>query len=216
MLVPHACRDKYEWCIENLGLRHDESVHIDMAALHCPTNNGHVRVNHDDGGEGSRGWNRNPTGPFIADAGGDDDNDDDDDLDASTTTPTRVITCWSHNKHLECTEPGSVLIDDRLDLREAWEAAGGVFVHHTTTENTIRRLQQLGVLVEGSSSSSSGFDDDEDVDDRSMTIAQQLSSSLSSSSSSPSDQQQEQEQEQYQHYYWDGSSYTSTRKWGWW
>lgn len=40
----------------------------------------------------------------------------------------------------------SVLIDDRLDLRENWEARGGIFVHHTNTKRTLRKLVQHGIL----------------------------------------------------------------------
>jgi hypothetical protein len=58
-----------------------------------------------------------------------------------------VITCWSERKHHEC-RPGDILIDDRLDLRRSWEAAGGVFVHHRTgdTENTLEQLRRLDIL----------------------------------------------------------------------
>ena len=45
MLVPYACHDKYEWCCEKLGMDPSSIEHIDMAALHTPINNGHVRVN---------------------------------------------------------------------------------------------------------------------------------------------------------------------------
>ena len=57
----------------------------------------------------------------------------------------KVITCWSRNKHLE-SGPGRVLIDDREDLREPWEARGGIFVLHVNTEQTLRTLRQLKIL----------------------------------------------------------------------
>ena len=40
-----------------------------------------------------------------------------------------------------------VLIDDRIDLAENWEARGGIFVHHTHTERTLRILKEHGVLA---------------------------------------------------------------------
>ena len=43
----------------------------------------------------------------------------------------------------------SILIDDRIDLKENWEAAGGIFIHHINTETTIRQLHELGVISEG-------------------------------------------------------------------
>ena len=37
--------------------------------------------------------------------------------------------------------PNCVLIDDRGDLREAWEARGGIFIHHTSALESIRQLR---------------------------------------------------------------------------
>jgi hypothetical protein len=39
-----------------------------------------------------------------------------------------------------------ILIDDRDELATDWERAGGVFVWHTSTETTLQRLRELGVL----------------------------------------------------------------------
>jgi len=76
----------------------------------------------------------------------------------------RVITCWSEQKHRE-SGPGAVLIDDRWDLKHAWEAAGGIFIHHETgnVEHTLRQLREHGVLPDqqdNESGSTSGSDDD--------------------------------------------------------
>ena len=57
----------------------------------------------------------------------------------------KVITCWSRNKHFE-SGPGRVLIDDRLDLRDNWEARGGSFIHHVNTEQTLRLLREKNIL----------------------------------------------------------------------
>lgn len=40
----------------------------------------------------------------------------------------------------------SVLIDDRESLREAWENAGGIFIHHIDTKTTIQKLKEYGIL----------------------------------------------------------------------
>ena len=42
--------------------------------------------------------------------------------------------------------PNCVLIDDRGDLREAWEARGGIFIHHTEAKESIRQLRGQAVL----------------------------------------------------------------------
>jgi hypothetical protein len=39
-----------------------------------------------------------------------------------------------------------VLIDDRESLRSDWEAAGGIFVWHTSTATTLRALREKGIL----------------------------------------------------------------------
>ena len=41
-----------------------------------------------------------------------------------------------------------MLIDDRIDLRDDWEAAGGIFIHHVTTETTLKKLRDHGILPE--------------------------------------------------------------------
>jgi hypothetical protein len=54
-----------------------------------------------------------------------------------------VITTMSRDKH-KFSGRGHVLVDDRLKLREAWEAAGGAFIHHISAERTIEQLRKLG------------------------------------------------------------------------
>lgn len=40
----------------------------------------------------------------------------------------------------------SVLIDDRESLRENWEGAGGIFVHHVNADTTLKKLKDLGIV----------------------------------------------------------------------
>jgi hypothetical protein len=51
------------------------------------------------------------------------------------------------HKHLECRKnSGDILIDDRPknhQLQQKWEAAGGIFIHHTSTKNTIQQLKRI-------------------------------------------------------------------------
>lgn len=56
-----------------------------------------------------------------------------------------IITCWSKNKHCESRE-GRVLIDDRADLGVKWTAKGGIFIHHTDTVSTLRKMVEKGIL----------------------------------------------------------------------
>mmetsp|Transcript_18378 Transcript_18378/g.42563 ORF Transcript_18378/g.42563 Transcript_18378/m.42563 type:complete len:331 (+) Transcript_18378:125-1117(+) len=58
---------------------------------------------------------------------------------------TNVITCWSNNKYHESGK-NAVLIDDRISLAADWENAGGIFIHHTSTERTLRKLRDLGII----------------------------------------------------------------------
>lgn len=80
-----------------------------------------------------------------------------------------VITCWSVNKSYE-SGPTKVLIDDRMgregtEWQEAWVAAGGIFIHHTDTESTIRKLIENGILgsAEEKADAVSTFNDNEEV-----------------------------------------------------
>jgi hypothetical protein len=54
-----------------------------------------------------------------------------------------VITTMSREKY-KFSGRGHVLVDDRVRLREAWEAAGGIFIHHVSAERSIAALQRLG------------------------------------------------------------------------
>lgn len=53
-----------------------------------------------------------------------------------------VITCMARDKH-KYAKPGSVLIDDREKARSEWERVGGVFILHTSTESSLRQLNEL-------------------------------------------------------------------------
>lgn len=55
-----------------------------------------------------------------------------------------VITCMSRQK-ARYAAAGHILVDDRLSAREAWEQAGGVFIHHRDAERTIAALTELGL-----------------------------------------------------------------------
>lgn len=54
-----------------------------------------------------------------------------------------VVACLSREKH-RWSGPGHVLVDDRASLRDAWEGAGGVFVHHTGAAASVAALRTLG------------------------------------------------------------------------
>jgi hypothetical protein len=41
--------------------------------------------------------------------------------------------------------PNAILIDDRQDICDRWEEAGGIAVHHTDASSTIEKLKQLGI-----------------------------------------------------------------------
>ena len=53
-----------------------------------------------------------------------------------------VICCKSHEKSLFC-NPGDILVDDRLKYRDLWIKAGGVFVHHTSAQDSLAVLAAL-------------------------------------------------------------------------
>ena len=53
-----------------------------------------------------------------------------------------VICCQTKDKPKYSTT-GAILIDDRLNIADEWIANGGIFIHHTSTENTIVELTSI-------------------------------------------------------------------------
>jgi hypothetical protein len=53
-----------------------------------------------------------------------------------------IITCMARDKHKHMT-PGDVLVDDRENHRAAYEAAGVIFVHHKSAEDSLRQLATI-------------------------------------------------------------------------
>ena len=39
----------------------------------------------------------------------------------------------------------AILIDDRQDTIDAWNAGGGIGIHHTSAASTIKKLKELGL-----------------------------------------------------------------------
>jgi hypothetical protein len=59
----------------------------------------------------------------------------------------RMITTQARAKRDHMEQPGDILVDDLLKYRALWEEAGGVFVHHRSTPDTLAQLRVLGVEV---------------------------------------------------------------------
>ncbi len=53
-----------------------------------------------------------------------------------------VICCQTKDKPKYATT-GAILIDDRLNIADQWIANGGIFIHHTSTANTIAELTSI-------------------------------------------------------------------------
>ncbi len=56
-----------------------------------------------------------------------------------------VITTRAALKYEHC-RPGDALVDDRDTYRDAWVAAGGVFIHHRDAASSIEALARHGFL----------------------------------------------------------------------
>jgi hypothetical protein len=57
---------------------------------------------------------------------------------------TKLILRYAFQKQ-ELATPNAILIDDRQVNIDQWEAAGGIGIFHTNTQDTIKQLQQLGL-----------------------------------------------------------------------
>jgi hypothetical protein len=55
---------------------------------------------------------------------------------------THIITCMARDKYRHM-KGADVLVDDRADHRDKWEAAGGIFVHHRDARDTLKRLAAI-------------------------------------------------------------------------
>jgi hypothetical protein len=53
-----------------------------------------------------------------------------------------LVPAW---KKKEYATPTSILIDDRADNINQWEAAGGIGILHTDAASTIAKLKELGL-----------------------------------------------------------------------
>ncbi len=54
----------------------------------------------------------------------------------------QVVGCPSREKYMHG-KPGDVLIDDYLRYRVEWEDMGGIFIHHTSADESIRQLGEF-------------------------------------------------------------------------
>lgn len=59
---------------------------------------------------------------------------------------TQMITTMARHKSKHA-KPGDILIDDNDKYRSLWEDAGGIFIHHTSAEDTLKKLAELGIKV---------------------------------------------------------------------
>lgn len=53
-----------------------------------------------------------------------------------------IITCMARDKHRHMSR-GDVLVDDRLEHRRAYEAAGVLFIHHKSATDSLRQLEEV-------------------------------------------------------------------------
>lgn len=60
------------------------------------------------------------------------------------TPGTKLILRQAERKQ-EFATPNAILIDDRADNIQRWNNAGGIGIHHTSAESTIKQLQELGL-----------------------------------------------------------------------
>lgn len=56
-----------------------------------------------------------------------------------------MIVCPSREK-IKYAKPGDVIVDDWEKWRQVWVDGGGIWVMHTSAQNSIRELKELGVL----------------------------------------------------------------------
>jgi hypothetical protein len=55
---------------------------------------------------------------------------------------THIITCMARDKYRHM-KGADVLVDDRENHRDKWEAAGGIFIHHNSARESLQRLAAI-------------------------------------------------------------------------
>jgi hypothetical protein len=55
---------------------------------------------------------------------------------------TKIITTMARDKYKHMTGL-DVLVDDRADHRDKWEAAGGTFIHHKNARDSLKQLAEI-------------------------------------------------------------------------
>jgi hypothetical protein len=60
---------------------------------------------------------------------------------------THIITCMARDKYRHM-KGADVLVDDRADHRDKWEAAGGIFVHHKDARGSLAKLAEIYPSIE--------------------------------------------------------------------
>ena len=55
---------------------------------------------------------------------------------------THIITCMARDKYRHM-RGADVLVDDRADHRDKWEAAGGIFIHHKNARDSLDQLSAI-------------------------------------------------------------------------
>jgi len=56
-----------------------------------------------------------------------------------------MIVCRSRDK-IKHAKPGDVIVDDWEKWQPVWEKGGGVWILHTSAENSIRELKKMGMI----------------------------------------------------------------------
>jgi hypothetical protein len=59
--------------------------------------------------------------------------------------PGTKLLLKSAERKQEYATPNAILIDDRKDNTDRWNAAGGIGIHHTSAAKTIEALEKLGL-----------------------------------------------------------------------
>lgn len=57
----------------------------------------------------------------------------------------KMIVCRSRDK-IKHAKPGDVIVDDWKKWQPVWEKGGGVWILHTSAENSIRELKKIGMI----------------------------------------------------------------------
>ena len=58
----------------------------------------------------------------------------------------QIVICCQASKKSQFCLPNDIIVDDRKIYKHLWEKKGGIWITHTSASNSLKKLEELGVI----------------------------------------------------------------------